>query len=152
MENVNEVYACCYKEVLTILCMLPEEDWNKIPKAKKDFYFECMDKNHKFEIDPSKPISELKVLRPTKAILANIFKNYLAIPSEKQAILIKEKEESQKIEEEKRKKYNPNEIFKNINNKKNISKKEVTLPVEVRKENFFEKIINRIKKILKKDS
>lgn len=148
MENTKELYACAYKEVITILSCLPDEEWFKIPKERRDFYFESMKKDYKFELDSSKPIYEQKLLKPTRAILANIFKDYLASPNQKEEIIYREQKEFEKIEEEKRNRYNPDDIFKRREHSSEVQ--EINLPVEVKKESFFKKIINNIKKLFKK--
>ncbi len=146
--NTDQMYACAYKEVLIILSLLSEEDWNKIPKSRKDFYFDNMDKDYKFEIDLSKNNKQIKLLKTTEAILANIYKEYLADENEKRDIEIREKEEFDEIEEEKRKKYNPDDIFKKIDNNNLENELNRNLPAEVKKLKFYEKIFNFIKKFL----
>ena len=49
----------------------------------------------------------------TKAILANIFRDYWATPYQKERIEAKEKYDLEKIEQEKREKYSTDNIFKN---------------------------------------
>ena len=99
-----------------------------------------------------KPISEQNLLKQTRAILANIFKMYLATDEEKHQILLKEKREWEIREEEKRKKYNPDNIFKNDNNvitekKENISVADVAM-IEY-KESVFKRICNKLKRFFK---
>ena len=88
------------------------------------------------------------MLHITKAVLANIFRDYWATPYQRERILAKEKYDLEKLEEEKRVKYNPDDVFKN---KEEIRKeqKNNNLPVEIKKEKFFTKLINFIKNILK---
>lgn len=152
MENINELYRCSYKEVFIILNALPDAEKTKIPKEKFDFYRECMNKEYNTNIDLLKPIAEQNLLKQTRAILANIFKMYLATDEEKHQILLKEKREWEIREEEKRKKYNPDNIFKNDNNvitekKENISVADVAM-IEY-KESVFKRICNKLKRIFK---
>jgi hypothetical protein len=149
--NKKELYACAYKEVMVILCLLPDEAWNKIPQDKKDFYFESMNKDYKFEIDAEKGIDEEKLLAPSKAILANIYRDYLASPEEKKQIRRQEQNELNKIEEEKRKKYNPDDIFKKEEKPSNDNYvKQDNLPVEVKNQKFYEKVFDFLKELFKK--
>ena len=60
----------------------------------------------------------------------------------------KEKYDLEKLEEEKREKYNPEDIFKN--KKEEFVIKKANLPLEIKKETFFEKLINFIKGLFKK--
>ena len=93
MGNTNDIYRCSYKEVFTILNLLPDVEKAKIPKEKFDFYRECMNKEYNTNIDLMKPISEQNLLKQTRAILANIFKMYLATDEEKHQISLKERRE-----------------------------------------------------------
>ena len=56
--------------------------------------------------------------------------------------------ELHKIEEDKRKKYNPDNIFKKRTKEKNVSKN--NLPIELKKEKFFKKLVKFIKNIINK--
>lgn len=143
---ITKDYAKAYKEVVTILSYVSEEDLQKIPKEKIDFYINNMDKNYEYKIDEDKEFEEQEMSEITKAVLANIFRDYWATPYQKERIEAKEKYDLEKLEEEKREKYNPDNIFKNrqhveINTNSN-------LPIEVKKENFFKKLINFIKRII----
>ena len=149
MENTNEIYACAYKEVITILSFLPDSDWNKIPKERRDFFFENMDKDYEFNLDYSKPINEQSLLKETDAILASIFKKYIATAEKKRQILKEEKQEFEELEAEKRRKYNPENIFKNqtittapIQNEPVVTE---TAMIEY-KETVFDKIKNWFKR------
>lgn len=149
MEDVKKLYACSYKEVLTILSFLSDDEWNKIPKEKKDFYFEAMDKDYQFDIDLEKPLNEQRLLEPTKAILANVFRDYLATSNEKKIIFNRELKENEQIEAEKREKYNPDDLFKKakVQNENFETVNEEKLDMVVYKENFVTKIIRKFKNI-----
>ena len=103
-------------------------------------------------IDINKSFEEQELLEETKAILANIFRDYWATQYQKERIQAKEKYDIEKIEEEKRAKYN-SDIFKTKENNKTENKTEEgntnsnNLPIEVKKERFYEEIINFFKKI-----
>lgn len=143
---ITKEYAQAYTEVLKILSYVPDEDVAKIPAEKLNFYKENMDNTYEYDLDNNKEFEEQQMLDITKAILANIFKEYWATPYQKERIEAKEKYDLEKLEEEKREKYNPDNIFKNreiINNNPN-------LPMEIKKENFFKKLINFIKNIINK--
>ena len=43
---INTIYAKAYTEVLEIIRHFPQEEYNKIPKEKIEFYKNNMDKNH----------------------------------------------------------------------------------------------------------
>ena len=145
-------YPKAYKEVIEILKYVPQESVEKIPDEMINMFKTKMDKNWNFIVDINKPFEEQELLEETKAIFANIFRDYWATPYQKERIEAQEKYELDKIEEEKRKTYNPDDIFK----KNKVQKDEESLkndvqnlPIEVKKENFFERLISFIKKIFK---
>lgn len=152
MDNNN--YYKAYVEVLEILKYVPEESVKKIPKEMLDMFEIKKDKEYKYSIDYSKPFEEQKMLDETSAILANIFRDYWATEHQREVIIQYEKEELNKIEQEKRKIYNPDDIFKSrkIKNIQELDKTvhtNISLPVEIKKEHFYHRLIEFIKKLFK---
>lgn len=145
---VTKEYAMAYKEVIEILKYVPDEDVAKIPEEKLNFYKENMDIDYDYKIDEEKKFEEQEMSDITKAVLANIFRDYWATPYQRERILAKEKYDLEKLEEEKREKYNPDDIFKN-RNKENTIEQNNNLPIEMKKEKFFKKIISFFKKVFK---
>ncbi len=147
---MEDNYPKAYKEVIEVLKYVPEESVNKIPQTIIDTFKAKMDENWNFEVDINKSFEEQELLGETKAIFANIFRDYWATPYQKERIEAKEKYDKQKEEEEKKAKYNSDNIF--YKNKVDIKvRKEESnnnLPIEVKKEKFYEKIIIFFKKVL----
>ena len=142
---MEDIYEKAYKEVVEILKYVPQESVNKIPQEMREMFELNQSKTYKFEINPEKPFEAQELLEETKAIFANIFRDYWATPSQKEEILAKELYEINKIEEEKRAKYNPNDIFKKKKIEKyteNLIENNNSLPIEIKKVTFFKKIIN----------
>lgn len=146
---ITKEYAMAYTEVIEILKHVPDIDVQKIPKEKLEFYKNNMDNEYHYTIDVTKEFEEQEMSDITKAILANIFKDYWATPYQKERIEEKDKYDLEKAEEEKRNKYNPDDIFKNKKENKVIEN--TNLPVVVKKETFFEKLIRFLKKFIKKN-
>lgn len=142
MENN---YPKAYKEVIEILKYVPKESVNKIPKSMLDTFNAKMDNNYEFFIDTNKGIEEQELLEETKAILANIFRDYWATPYQKERIQLKEKYEQQRIEEEKKANYDVNLFKQEERDKESSNNKDVH--IEVRKEKFYEKLIKFFKKM-----
>ena len=115
MSNEEKEYRCAYKEIVTILDVFSEEIGDLIPNEKIEFYRSNMDESHVFELDDTKEIVEQNILYPTRCILANLFRDYIASEEDRAEILKEEREELKQIEEEKRRKYNPNDIFDSKN-------------------------------------
>lgn len=65
------------------------------------------------------------------------------------ALLNNKHNDLEKLEDEKREKYNPDDIFKNRNKEEIHIEQNTNLPVEMKKEKFFAKLINFIKNIFK---
>ena len=86
-----------------------------------------------------------------KEIIAILFRDYWATETQRNKIIEYQNNERRKIEEEKRKKYNVDNIFKEIQNNSHVEavKKEEAL-IEIKEEKWYEKIVSWIKRILKK--
>lgn len=155
---VEDNYSKAYKEIVEILKYVPEESVNKIPKEMRDMFEAEQLKTYNFQIDTEKPFEEQELLEETKAILANIFRDYWATDYQKARIIEKENQDREEWERQKREKYNPNDIFKNRNvtAKNDDVSQDIqeqlneeynkNLPMEV-KETFYKKIINFFKKL-----
>ena len=127
-------------EVYFVLIMLEEEKFNKIPKELVEKIKNNRDENYEFDLENL----EENMLPDTERILATIYTYYLANKEEKETIF-------KMIELEKRKKYGNKELFKK--EKKDIIKENVEeekLELVPVKNNFFSKIINKLKKWLKR--
>ena len=62
---------------------MPEEEQNKIPEKLKDLMKKKMDNNHKFSISDYESIEEAPLLDETKAIMAVLYRDFLADEKEK---------------------------------------------------------------------
>ena len=138
-----------YTEVYTILQELNEEEYSKIPPEVLETIEENMNKEYEFMLDDELELKEQQMLPETKAILFNLFRDYLATTEQKEKIIKIQNEERQNNELKKQQNYNV-DVFQN---KTKIS----TKPIENQdnelikyKENIFRKIINKIKSWLKK--
>lgn len=138
-------------EVLTILEHTEIEEVNKIPKNFIEFLKEKSSKTYKPDFDFSKPINELNLKQKTQSILAIIYLKYWANEEERIAFKKRIKENEKKYQQELKKQYSTDNLFKT---KKNIIEnfenqtQENSLP-EVKKENFIQKIINKMKNIFR---
>ena len=140
-------YGIAYKEVLEILKYIPIEDYNKIPKDKIELFETNANKDYIFNYDPNKTLNEQNVSKIAKGIIAILFRDYWATETQRQKIINMQNYERRKLEEEKLKKYNPDNLFKDSSTE-NISEtiKEKAL-IETKKEKFYEKILKLLKKL-----
>ncbi len=88
---MEDNYSKAYKEVIEILKYVPQESVNKIPRTMIDTFKAKMDKNYIFQVNINKSFEEQDLLDETKAILANIYRDYWATPYQKERIQAKEK-------------------------------------------------------------
>ena len=100
-----------YKEVLTILKCLPQEEFEKIPKEEIKFYEENCDENYNFFIDDNIPLEEQKISRKANALLISIYMEYFV--SDEKIQIIKDILRLNKLKEEKEKSknYEKNNFF-----------------------------------------
>ncbi len=147
---MKENYPKAYTEVLEILKYMPKNDVDKIPKEMLDTFEYKKDTNYNFIVDENQDFSKLKILDETEAIMVNIFKDYWATPEQKVKIQEKMQGDIRLIEEEKKAKFN-GDIFKKKESTKieNEVQKDNTnnLPMEIKKEKFYEKILKFFKNI-----
>ena len=145
MENGKNSYT----EVYTILQDLDDEEYNKIPPVLIKTLEENMNKDYEYELDDDLELKDHKMLPETKAILFNLFRDYLATSEQKQKIIKMQNEEREKNELKKQQKYET-DIFKNkkVEQQANAIQEEKSLIKY--KENIFQKIIRKIKNWFKK--
>ena len=145
---INTKYANAYKEVLAVLNNLVKEDYEKIPGEYIEFFETNCNNDYDFEYDTSKSFSEQDFLDDTKYILFGLFEKFGATEMQKTMIKAFRTSYYNKLEEEKRKKYNPDDIFKKEDNIAQEKPKSMGLIV-YKKESFSVRFINWIKSILK---
>ena len=136
-----------YVELYEIIKVLPEEEQKKIPKLFLKNLKNNMDKEYKFILDKDFDILNQNYRIETKALFVELYEKYLA-PKEDLDFWNKyDKICDNMIEEEKRIKYDTKNIFKNRKLERKESISNSNLPIEIKDENIFIKILNFIKKI-----
>lgn len=141
-----------YKEVYTILQDLNEEEYNKIPPEIIETIKENSNEEYEFVLNDELELKEQLLLPETKAILFNLFRDYLATPVQKEKILKMQSEERKKVEEKKKQNYTNVDIFKTNKHEdveEKVNTQELQL-VQIKKGGLFRKLINKIKLFLKK--
>lgn len=150
MIKVNSNYQKAFVEVKAVLDCLDYNEYLKIPKNIINAISENMDTNYLFKYNKDLDYSEWNLMPETKALLYIIFKNYLATEQRRNELIKKEMEERALIEKEKRKKYNPNDIFKNKNTVEITTQKPIMQKNDLLeyKENFIIRFKNYVMKLL----
>ena len=109
--NMDSYTKAC-TEVTEMLAHLPESQYNLIPKEEIMYYKKNSDKSYNFILDPTIPLQEQKISKQANAIIISLFYKYF-LNSKMQEQLEEVLKENEKImEEEKRQKYNPDDLFK----------------------------------------
>ena len=137
---VDIAHANAYSEVLEILKYISKEDYNKIPEEIIDVFENNANKEWNFKYNPTLTLNEQHTSKIAKTIIAILFRDYWATDEQRQKIISKQNYDMQKLEEEKQKKYNVNNMFQSKN---------VSPPLEMveYKESIIKKFINKIKNI-----
>lgn len=135
-------YKNAYTEVYEILEQLDEEEYSKIPSEVITAIKENRNTEYEFKLDEELELKEQELLPETKAILFNIFRDYLSTPEQKEKIIKMQAEERLKNEQKKAKQYN-SDLFAN---KQKVQSGEIehTELIEY-KENIFKRIFNKIR-------
>lgn len=102
---MESIYNKAFTEVYTILQYLDEEELEKIPNEVLDVIKENRDKEYTYEMNADLDLKEQRMLPETKALLFNLFRDYLSLPEQKEKIIRMQKEERIKNEEKKKIKY-----------------------------------------------
>lgn len=143
-----------YKELYEIIKKLPKKEQNKIPQSFIEQIKNNMDNNYQYRVEHFEDFENQEMLAETKALLALVYRDYLATPEERQEIIQKEKDEIKKDELEKQKKYNidvfANKRAKEINKIENNQNTENLELIVKDEKNWFAKFVNFIKKIFGK--
>ena len=120
MENLE--YANAYSEVNEILKSISKEDYEKIPKSKIELFKKCSNPNYKFNYNPNLTLEKQNVSKRARAIIAILFRDYWATDIQRNKIVKMQKNEFSRLEMEKEKKYDVNNIFNNAKkNKENTT-------------------------------
>lgn len=138
-----------YKEVYTILQELNEEEYNKIPPEIIEAIRANMNEEYEYELDAELELKDHQMLLETKAILFNLFRDYLATPEQKEKIIRMQNEERQKNEIKKQKQYNT-DVFERKPKEKSVQNQQENTQLIEYKENIFKKILNKIIKFFTK--
>lgn len=149
---MKQEYKEAFTEVNEIIKMMPDELVNKIPNKFREMLEDERDKEYNPNIQ--EPLEKCKLKNETIIILGLIYRDFLCSQDEKRRLQEKDARELQEvqrtIEEEIRKKYNPDDIFKNKREIKNEEQTEEKSLTVVQEEKWYQKIFNLIKGLFRK--
>ncbi len=146
-------YRKALTEVEKILENTDKELVDKIPKDFMEFIKANKAVDYNFEVNKEKGLLEQEISDKTKALLSLIYRDYFCDKEEREKLIKKEREEEKIAEEEKRKKYNPDNIFQKEENKidkqEEIKEKQPMELVKYEELKWYQKIYQKILKIFK---
>lgn len=143
-------YANAYTEVYEILNCLDKDEYNKIPVELIEVFEENRNLEYEYEINEEQDLTKQSMRVETKAILLNIFRDYLASSEQSKKINQWLQLDREYLEKQKKERYG-NNVFENKGKKAcNVDKVDIQLPIEIKKQSIFQKIINKFKNIFKR--
>lgn len=147
----KENYSKAYTEILKIIEYLPDSEYQKIPQKLIDEFNEKSDKEYIFDIQSEEDFKKKELLKETEYIMYVLYRNYLSDEEERKQLIQLEKQVHNDSEENKKVKYNPNDIFKNKDQKVNDSNEKISNEVVMTlyNESIYKKIWNKILSKLK---
>lgn len=150
---ISVEYTNAYSEVLEILKYISKEDYDKIPNSKIELFETNYNKDYIFKYNPNKTLDEQNVSKTAKAIIAILFRDYWATEIQKEKIISKQNYDRMKLEEEKKARYNSDNLFKN-NEKKiimdNTEKEEELALIETNDIKWYKKVWRFLTKFFRK--
>lgn len=141
-------YNIAVAETLDVLSHTNPEYVQKIPDEVIKFLQKNAQEDYKTELNYEDGIENLKLKQKTREILAFIYRNYLCDTREKMEYDKKLMENEKSYQNEIKKIYNDEDLFKNKKNKDNNSEEKKI--IEIKNESIIQKIISKIKRIFSK--
>ena len=160
-------YIQAYTEIKCLLKYFPIYYISKLPNKLLEMIYRNSDEKYNIDVDLKKDLKNQNISKKTVDILAVLTYNYWSSENEKKDIIERLNENENNYQEELRKKYNPDNIFKNndktettpqinsqIGLEENVqatTQKDMNQNVELTeiKENIFQKIIRKIKSMFR---
>lgn len=152
MDNKN--FKKSYNEVLEILKYIPKSDYEKIPENVIHEYRIKSNLQYQFKYNENLPLKYQNLSSDTLDILAVLYKKYMSSDDESARIKRYDAMRQKQIENEKIKRYNVDNIFKNRQNNSGTIKKDQVESNAIclnntGKLNIRKRVLNLLKKIFK---
>lgn len=152
MIGNNITYVKAYTEVNCLLEYLPQSYIDKLPKKLIELIKSQSNEQYNISIDANKSLLEQDFSQKAKDLIAVIKYNYWSTDEERQQLKKIFCENENEYQKELFEKYNPNDIFKKKEFKKETTEHiETNLQMVEYKENIFIRFLNKIKNIFRKN-
>ena len=143
---ISESTRQAYTEIDNFIELLDEHNKNKIPIDIREFFKQEKDNNYVKNIDANISIKEQNLKEETLALIALLNLQYWCEDeTEKERLKKIYAENEEKYQKDLRKKYNPDDLFKN---RKRVEANNSILVIE--KEIWYKKIFDFIKNLLRR--
>lgn len=143
-------YKKALVEVDAVLSCLDYNEYKKIPANIIDAIENNKDEEYTYDYDEELEYEDWSLMPETKAILYNIFKQYLATEEQRKYLQQKERLENYKIESEKIKKYNSENLFKKEKGQETEKVvQEENNKLTVKRDSSFKKFLEKLKSIFR---
>lgn len=136
-----------YSEIYEILNLMETEYTDKVPNKFKELIISEKDNSFKPNIKINIPLESQNLQKDTLTILAILYLNYWCESEQEKEELIKLFNE---VDKQNAEKYNIDNIFKKRQNDTNIIDEDGDTSLIKYKENFFLKLLNRLKRLFKR--
>ena len=148
ISMIDVIYSNAFSEVLEILKYVSKDDYEKIPLDIIELMEDTCSKDFVVKYNPNISLTEQGISEEARTIIAIFFRDYWATEKQREKILLKEKYDNYIEKTQKQKKCNLDNLFKN--KQKETLVENTNLPVEIKKETFFKKLISFIKGLFNK--
>ena len=150
---MKEEYKKAFSEIEQIIELMPKGLQNKIPSKFKNII--SSEKSQMYKPNIKEPFEECEIMYETKIILSVIYRDFLCSESERAEIKLRDSQKLKEYEDDLRKKYNPDYIFKN--RKQSVIEEtqyteENTSMIVVQEDKWYKKIFNIIKNLFKRNN
>lgn len=143
-------YKKALVEVDAVLSCLDYNEYKKIPTNIINAIENNKDEEYTYDYDEELEYEDWSLMPETKAILYNIFKKYLATEEQRKYLQQKERLENYKIESEKIKKYNSENLFKKEKGQETEKVvQEENNKLTVKRDSSFKKFLEKLKSIFR---
>ena len=145
----NKKYCDAMAEMLYYFNGIDENEIKRVPAKLMNYFRENATKDYICDFDYNQPLKKLNLKDETKALIGMIYINYICdSQEEKQKVLSKLTENEVKYQEELRKKYSTENLFKNNVKTSNKDANQGAL-IEYKEDKWFKKLVMKIKRMFK---
>ena len=152
---LNERYRIAMAETLHYLKGISQDDVDKIPKKLMQFLKDNASQDYKCEFDYTKPLNELNLTDEARGLIAMICLNYWCETDEQKVKFRNHLNANEQVyQEELRKKYNVDDIFKkkDISSNMEVEPENINkLPIKVKSGNVFKRLFDCVFKFFNKE-